>query len=81
MKTNAQKAHNITRRRKGKVVKREGGVRPDSNAQYFAPDLKWLELVLKLGKSEGRRRKKRREISRFQIQFTLTAKCNVLGRV
>ena len=54
MKTNAQKAHNITRRRKGKVVKREGGVRPDSNAQYFAPDLKWLELVLKLGKKRGK---------------------------
>ena len=36
----AQKAHNTT---KGKVVR--GGKR----LLYFAPDLKWLELVLKSG--------------------------------
>ena len=42
----AQKAHNTT---KGKVVRGEGGER----LLYFAPDLKWLELVLKSGKKRG----------------------------
>ena len=65
-------------------MKRERG---EDRQQYFAPDLKWLELVLKLGKSEEGKMEEEKERNiafshRARSQYTSnTEKCNALEGV
>ena len=54
MKTNAQKAHNITRRRKGKVVKREGGSETRQQRAIFCSRFKVAGIGAQIGEKRGK---------------------------